>query len=79
MSPASSPRARPAGADGVFVPGATEPDVLREVTAGLTAPVNTLVIPGLTVDELAALGVRQVSTYGTSDMGRRCRVIRCVT
>ena len=51
-----------AGADGVFVPGATDPAVLREITATLPVPVNTLVIPGMSLDELAALGVRRVST-----------------
>jgi 2-methylisocitrate lyase-like PEP mutase family enzyme len=51
-----------AGADGVFVPGATEPDVLRELTAALSVPVNVLAIPGLSLHDLAALGVRRVST-----------------
>lgn len=51
-----------AGADGVFVPGASQPTVLREITGNLPAPVNTLVIPGLSIDELAELGVRRVST-----------------
>jgi 2-methylisocitrate lyase-like PEP mutase family enzyme len=51
-----------AGADGIFVPGATEPDVLRALTAEIERPVNVLAIPGLSLDELAALGVRRVST-----------------
>ncbi|HEY3683364.1 MAG TPA: isocitrate lyase/phosphoenolpyruvate mutase family protein [Streptosporangiaceae bacterium] len=51
-----------AGADGVFVPGAAEPDVLRRITAAVPVPVNTLVIPGLSLAELGALGVRRVST-----------------
>lgn len=51
-----------AGADGVFVPGATDPDVLRQITAAVPVPINTLVIPGRTLDDLAALGVRRVST-----------------
>ena len=45
-----------------FVPGASEPDVLRGLTANLPVPVNVLVIPALSLDELAALGVRRVST-----------------
>lgn len=49
-----------AGADGVFVPGAAEPAVLRELTSTVLVPVNTL--PVLPLDELAALGVRRVST-----------------
>ncbi len=51
-----------AGADGVFVPGAADPGVLREITARLPVPVNVLVIPALGLGELAALGVRRVST-----------------
>lgn len=51
-----------AGADGVFVPGATEPAVLRELTANLPVPVNVLMIPGRSLAELAELGVRRVST-----------------
>ncbi|GAA4590109.1 isocitrate lyase/phosphoenolpyruvate mutase family protein [Planotetraspora phitsanulokensis] len=51
-----------AGADGVFVPGATEPSVLRELAAGIRVPLNVLVVPALSVDELAELGVRRVST-----------------
>jgi 2-methylisocitrate lyase-like PEP mutase family enzyme len=36
-----------AGADGIFVPGASEPDVLRQLTAAIPLPVNVLAIPGL--------------------------------
>lgn len=51
-----------AGADGVFVPGATDPGELRELTAGIDVPVNVLVVPGLSLAELGELGVRRVST-----------------
>jgi 2-methylisocitrate lyase-like PEP mutase family enzyme len=51
-----------AGADGIFVPGATEPDVLRELTSAIECPVNVLAIPGCSLTDLAALGVRRVST-----------------
>jgi 2-methylisocitrate lyase-like PEP mutase family enzyme len=51
-----------AGADGVFVPGAAEPHVLASLTAAIPAPVNTLAVPGLSLDELFSLGVRRVST-----------------
>jgi 2-methylisocitrate lyase-like PEP mutase family enzyme len=51
-----------AGADGVFVPGAGAPEVLRTLTGAIAAPLNTLVIPSLSLDELGALGVRRVST-----------------
>ena len=51
-----------AGADGVFVPGATAPDVLRELTAAIPAPVNVMAMPGRSLAELAELGIRRVST-----------------
>ena len=51
-----------AGADGIFVPGAAEFDVLRALTAAITVPVNVLAIPGLSLSDLAAVGVRRVST-----------------
>lgn len=51
-----------AGADGVFVPGASEPAVLRELTATIAVPLNVLAIPGLSLRELAGVGVRRVST-----------------
>ncbi|GAA1268481.1 hypothetical protein Psi02_10520 [Planotetraspora silvatica] len=51
-----------AGADGVFVPGATEPSVLRRLAVGIGVPLNVLVVPTLSIGELADLGVRRVST-----------------
>jgi 2-methylisocitrate lyase-like PEP mutase family enzyme len=52
-----------AGADGVFVPGLTDPAGIAAVVAAVDVPVNVLYAPGShTVDELAALGVRRVST-----------------
>lgn len=51
-----------AGADGVFVPGASDPDVLRELADKIAVPLNVLPVPGRTLDDLAALGVRRVST-----------------
>jgi 2-methylisocitrate lyase-like PEP mutase family enzyme len=51
-----------AGADGVFVPGATDPDVLRELTAAIPVPVNVLAMPGRSLADLAGLGIRRVST-----------------
>jgi 2-methylisocitrate lyase-like PEP mutase family enzyme len=51
-----------AGADGIFIPGVTDPDEIRELTTDIAAPVNVLVVPGLSLDELGALGVRRVST-----------------
>jgi 2-methylisocitrate lyase-like PEP mutase family enzyme len=36
--------------------------VLRDLTAAIPLPVNVLAIPGLSLTDLAALGVRRVST-----------------
>jgi 2-methylisocitrate lyase-like PEP mutase family enzyme len=51
-----------AGADGVFVPGATDPEVLRELAVRIGVPLNTLLVPQLSLAELGELGVRRVST-----------------
>lgn len=51
-----------AGADGVFVPGLGDDDAVRTVTGAVGVPVNVLLLPGLTVPRLAALGVARVST-----------------
>lgn len=51
-----------AGADGIFVPGASDPADLRELTANIPVPVNVLAVPGLSLVQLAELGVRRVST-----------------
>ena len=51
-----------AGADGIFVPGAAEPAVLRELASAIPLPVNVLAIPGLSLNQLADVGVRRVST-----------------
>jgi 2-methylisocitrate lyase-like PEP mutase family enzyme len=51
-----------AGANGVFLPGISDPALLRELTRSIPVPVNVLVIPALSLGELARLGVRRVST-----------------
>lgn len=51
-----------AGADGVFVPGASDPAALLGLTSKIAVPVNVLPIPGLTLSEYRDLGVRRVST-----------------
>ncbi|MEU0632952.1 isocitrate lyase/phosphoenolpyruvate mutase family protein, partial [Streptomyces sp. NPDC005989] len=51
-----------AGADGVFVPGLSDPDRIAALTATLTVPLNILYTPaGPSFAELAALGVRRIS------------------
>lgn len=51
-----------AGADGIFVPAATEPAVLERLAGVLPLPLNVLAVPGLTVGQLGDLGVRRIST-----------------
>jgi 2-methylisocitrate lyase-like PEP mutase family enzyme len=51
-----------AGADGVFVPGTSDPDEIRRLTHEIAVPVNVLVVSALSVTDLAALGVSRVST-----------------
>ncbi|GAB2667214.1 isocitrate lyase/PEP mutase family protein [Nocardia goodfellowii] len=51
------------GADGIFVPGLAEPEQIRTVVGATGLPVNVLYLStGPSVAELAALGVRRVST-----------------
>lgn len=51
-----------AGADGIFVPGASSPATVAALVAGIAAPVNILVGPGRpAVGELRNLGVARVS------------------
>jgi 2-methylisocitrate lyase-like PEP mutase family enzyme len=51
-----------AGADGIFVPLANNRAELFEITKSIARPINTLPIAGLTLTDLAALGVARVST-----------------
>ncbi|MCX4406412.1 MULTISPECIES: isocitrate lyase/phosphoenolpyruvate mutase family protein [unclassified Streptomyces] len=51
-----------AGADGIFVPGAVDPETVKSLVAGVEGPLNVLVGPGApSVAELAALGVARIS------------------
>jgi 2-methylisocitrate lyase-like PEP mutase family enzyme len=55
-------RYRAAGCDGVFVPGATNPDDIAIIAAAIGLPLNLLVRPSLPpVAELGRLGVARVS------------------
>ncbi|HEX5925516.1 MAG TPA: isocitrate lyase/phosphoenolpyruvate mutase family protein [Baekduia sp.] len=52
-----------AGADGLFVPGATDAELLSRLVAATPLPLNVLADPALPpVDELARLGVARVSS-----------------
>jgi 2-methylisocitrate lyase-like PEP mutase family enzyme len=54
---------RDAGADVLYAPGLTDLDDIRRLVARVDAPVNVLLMPGgPRVDELAAAGVRRIST-----------------
>lgn len=51
-----------AGADGIFVPGLSDPETIAKLVAEIPAPVNILAGPGSpSVAELATLGVARVS------------------
>ena len=55
-----------AGADGVFVPGVTDPETIAALVEGIDAPLNILVGPGApSVSELGRLGVARVSLGST--------------
>ncbi|WP_378739755.1 isocitrate lyase/phosphoenolpyruvate mutase family protein [Nocardia brasiliensis] len=52
-----------AGADGIFVPGLTDPDEIAQLVAAIPLPVNILYSPtGPSLATLTDLGVRRVST-----------------
>jgi 2-methylisocitrate lyase-like PEP mutase family enzyme len=54
-----------AGAGAVYAPGLTALDDIRRVVDAVGVPVNVLALPGTpSVPELAAIGVRRVSTGG---------------
>ena len=54
---------RAAGADAVYAPGLREIDQIAAVVAAVGAPLNVLALPGgPAIGELAAVGVRRVST-----------------
>jgi 2-methylisocitrate lyase-like PEP mutase family enzyme len=56
---------RAAGADCVYAPGLVDPAAIERVVTAVDAPVNVLAMRrGPSVPELAALGVRRVSTGG---------------
>jgi len=51
-----------AGADGIFVPGVTDPATVAALVDRIDAPINVMVGPGAPgVSELAALGVARIS------------------
>lgn len=56
-------RYRDAGADGVFVPGAKDDDLIGRLAGAIAAPLNIMLLPGLaSAARLQALGVRRLSS-----------------
>jgi 2-methylisocitrate lyase-like PEP mutase family enzyme len=56
---------RDAGADAVYAPFLTDLDQISQLVQAVGVPVNVLALPsGPSVDELASVGVRRVSTGG---------------
>jgi 2-methylisocitrate lyase-like PEP mutase family enzyme len=56
-------RYRDAGADGVFVPGLSDPSAIRAIVAEVKMPVNVMAYPGLPLaKELQKLGVKRLSS-----------------
>ncbi|WP_374575246.1 isocitrate lyase/phosphoenolpyruvate mutase family protein [Phenylobacterium sp.] len=52
-----------AGADGIFVPGPTDPELIARLVAGIEPPLNVMGRAGApTAAELEALGVRRLSS-----------------
>lgn len=59
---ARADRYRAAGADGIFVPGVTDPEEIRRIASGVTLPLNVLARTRLPdAAALEALGVRRLS------------------
>jgi 2-methylisocitrate lyase-like PEP mutase family enzyme len=60
---ARTARYRAAGADGIFVPGVTDPVEIQAIASVAKLPLNVLARPGLPpASKLAELGVRRLST-----------------
>jgi 2-methylisocitrate lyase-like PEP mutase family enzyme len=53
-----------AGADVLYAPGLGDVQEIRAVCGSVSAPVNVLALPGLTVADIAAAGARRVSVGG---------------
>ena len=54
---------RGAGADGIFIPGAAEEDLIGRLASAVALPLNIMLLPGLApAARLQALGVRRLSS-----------------
>lgn len=69
-----------AGADGVFVPGVIDPEIITALVSQVNAPLNVLGSAGaLPVSKLAELGVARVSVGGRIALAAYAVAIRCAT
>ncbi|MPZ79316.1 MAG: isocitrate lyase/phosphoenolpyruvate mutase family protein [Actinophytocola sp.] len=67
-----------AGADGVFVPGVADPEIIAALVSQIPAPLNVLVGPGSPpVAELAGLGVARVSAGSSIALAAYSLATRC--
>jgi 2-methylisocitrate lyase-like PEP mutase family enzyme len=72
-----------AGADGLFVPAVSDPEIIREITSATSLPVNIVGTPALSsIETLTNSGVRRISMagflYGATyrEMGRISETVR---
>jgi 2-methylisocitrate lyase-like PEP mutase family enzyme len=69
-----------AGADGVFVPGVGDPELIAALASQVDAPLNVLGYPGaLPVQKLAELGVARVSVGARIALAAYALATRCAT
>jgi len=67
-----------AGADGVFVPGVVDPEIIAALAAELSVPLNVMAGPGAPpVARLAELGVARVSVGSSIAQAAYAVVARC--
>lgn len=67
-----------AGADGVFVPGVVDPEVIRTLASQIPVPLNVLAGPGAPpVGALAGLGVARVSVGSGIAQAAYSLAVRC--
>ncbi|OLF05804.1 isocitrate lyase/PEP mutase family protein [Actinophytocola xanthii] len=67
-----------AGADGIFVPGVVDRDLIAELVAKIDAPLNVLAMPGApAVPELAELGVARASVGARVALAAYDTAVRC--
>lgn len=64
-----------AGADGFFVPGLTDPKLIRGVVDSTPLPVNVMMMGDMKIADMAALGVARVS-YGPAPFASAQRDLR---